>query len=342
MIKNRIYIAMLAMAVVTLHCGVDFAALEKSAKEGDQGAIEKLLTTLKKDEASNNRAKAATALGNAGVKSAYPALVERFENDDDIVRAAAIKALGQTGDREAFPALLKVYNGATESEDIRLQALDGIGYVNSPQAKQILFSALASGIYAREKIAIQAFGRQKTKEAVSPLIAKLDTSMNDVDIWNALKEINDPSAESGLIVTLDKRIDNYDFSEDATIAHIDTLANLKSKKAQPSLVKLFLTLEEGHAVKQHLAKILKDAQLTQSYALVTASSLNLREKTNTRAAIVDNLPGGTLAEILEKSEVKYTVDGKEDYWYKVRRSGKNPGWIFGGYVQVFDPQNIQI
>jgi photosystem II stability/assembly factor-like uncharacterized protein len=70
-------------------------------------------------------------------------------------------------------------------------------------------------------------------------------------------------------------------------------------------------------------------------AKVTASALKVRNIPSTGGVEVFSFNRGDVFDVIERSTSKSTVDGIEDFWYKVKYTDKKTpatGWVFGGYV----------
>lgn len=73
----------------------------------------------------------------------------------------------------------------------------------------------------------------------------------------------------------------------------------------------------------------------ESWAVIEASYLRLRERPEEGAALVTTLWRGYVLEVLSRSSVKEFVGDEEDYWYQVNYDGLQ-GWVFGSYLQIYD------
>ena len=137
---------------------------------GSESALEALLETLR-DEASNVRGSAATALGWIGSEAAVAALLESLHDEDSITRGSAATALGRIRSEAAVEALLEALND--EASDVRSSAATALGRIGSETAVEALLDTLKDeDSYIRSK-AVMALVRIGSITAVKPLIIML-------------------------------------------------------------------------------------------------------------------------------------------------------------------------
>ncbi len=74
---------------------------------------------------------------------------------------------------------------------------------------------------------------------------------------------------------------------------------------------------------------------SESWAVIEASYLRLRERPESEAPLVTTLWKGYVIEIISRSPSKVFVDDDEDYWYQINYDGLH-GWVFGAYLAVYD------
>lgn len=77
-------------------------------------------------------------------------------------------------------------------------------------------------------------------------------------------------------------------------------------------------------------------QGAKSQRITTASAVRLRAEANTSSKVVDTLQIGTVLDETGRSNAPQTINGVEEYWYKVAAPGGKTGWVFGGLTRVFD------
>lgn len=90
---------------------------------------------LLKDQNPNVRASAAKALGMICQRECLPYLIEALD-DEEWVAFTAIEALGKIGDEMALDALSRILS--SDSEPLRLAAIDAIGMIETNKAKNTL------------------------------------------------------------------------------------------------------------------------------------------------------------------------------------------------------------
>lgn len=74
---------------------------------------------------------------------------------------------------------------------------------------------------------------------------------------------------------------------------------------------------------------------SESWAVIEAPYLRLRERPETGSRLVTTLWKGYVLEVKSRSPEKAIVDDGEDYWYQVNYDGLQ-GWVFGSYLGVYD------
>jgi len=72
------------------------------------------------------------------------------------------------------------------------------------------------------------------------------------------------------------------------------------------------------------SKYHEETQITAIFA----SRVNLRESPNIKSKVLSKLELGELIEVVERTNESLTIDGKTDYWYKVK-TGYYTGYLWG-------------
>lgn len=67
-------------------------------------------------------------------------------------------------------------------------------------------------------------------------------------------------------------------------------------------------------------------------SLLFGDNVNIREQTSTNAKIVDKLPIATAVIIIENTKIPLTLNGYNDYWYKIEYSAGKQGYVWGGLL----------
>lgn len=76
------------------------------------------------------------------------------------------------------------------------------------------------------------------------------------------------------------------------------------------------------------------AAMAQQEAVISSkSSLSLRSAPSKTSNKIDSIASGAKVEIIEKTSSKEIIEDKENYWYKIRFSGKE-GYVFGGFLNI--------
>lgn len=140
-------------------------------------------------------------------------LIDALEHEDFIVRKEATRALKYMGDQRAVPALIK----SMEYEDwhskfsvlstVRANAAEALGKIQSREAVIPLIERLEDSDAEVRWKAAEALGRIGEDESLEPLIYALNDSDGDVrkQAARALGELDDPMAVDALIEALSDR-----------------------------------------------------------------------------------------------------------------------------------------
>jgi HEAT repeat protein len=113
------------------------------AKLGDVEAAHYLLGRTEKRRGVD-RAFAIELCGEVKAPTAPERLKAILGNEAEECRGAAARGLGRLGDPSAMPALLAVMEDETQSDDLRLDAAEGICRLGGPQVRAHVESLLAS------------------------------------------------------------------------------------------------------------------------------------------------------------------------------------------------------
>lgn len=92
------------------------------------------------------------------------------------------------------------------------------------------------------------------------------------------------------------------------------------------------SLEEGEE-----GMVVKEGE----YLYITATKLNLRSKPSLEGKVITVLDKGDRVTFLEKSSETEYIDEVEDYWYRVRTSEGDEGWLFGKYISESEPYKVK-
>lgn len=71
-----------------------------------------------------------------------------------------------------------------------------------------------------------------------------------------------------------------------------------------------------------------------SWGVVKSTHLRLRENPSLESKVITTLWRGGVLEVLSKTDQRETIEGEEDYWYRISFEGLS-GWVFGAYLEIF-------
>ena len=217
---------------------------DSAANGWEHGAVshEALVTALR-SESSGLRAKAAQSLGYRGEARGTAPLLELLDGPEPShqVRSAAYTALGLLADLRAVPVLARCLReesreeirgdcvaalgsmGSPEGIDlvieairtdehalVRNRAVDALGGFARPEAVEVLSGLLAGDSAPMRLRAIAALGRTGMRDAVAPLLARLEDVEQVAEraaIVEALARLRDPSALDALLEELNTATD---------------------------------------------------------------------------------------------------------------------------------------
>jgi hypothetical protein len=276
-------------------------------------------------------------IGSYQIQGANDQLLKSFEVDDDTVRYAIILSLGQVKIPSNLPVILKTWNNTNELEGIRKNALKALGYFNSDEAVTTLISELSKN--SSLDIVIPALGMTGSPKAAEPLLNMIKSGSNSDLSALALTNLKIPSTYPVIVDILKQKLTDYSFDK-TMIVFVELLAAENYTPAQDIIAKIYLFSSEFSEISPVAKAALKRMNLKQAYCIVTATALNLRDNPNTRSSITGLLNTGEMATILEATPIKYTIDNKQDYWYKVKSEKGNIGWVYGGYLKKLDPSDL--
>ncbi len=317
---------------------IDFSSISKKLKNGDAKARETIILILGNNIHSRNRVSAARLIGDFKIKEANAQLVTSLKQDDDNVRAEVILAMGKVEIAQNFDTVLAVWKDKNESASVRTKALESLGYFSQEESVNTLAAALKQPAY--KNIAVTALGNTKSPKAVKPLLGLLKENMSDSQAARSLYQLKEPDSYNPILTILDKKIDQYEFDRTFEIL-VNLIKDEKYAPAEEVLAKAYLVSpRRERKLKKLLIKTLKLIGIQNSYAVITAYSLRIRETTNTRSKVQGTVKAGEIVKILGKSKLKQNIDNIEDYWYKIQSKSGIVGWCFGGYMNKLDHENL--
>ena len=314
--------------------------LANEGKKGNQNSVNKLANILGKNQNSEVRALAAQKIGEYGLKGANKQLLNSLEMDDDTVRKEVVLSLGKVRVESNFKKVLAVWKNLKEKNILRNRALQSLGYFKQKAAINTIVKAIKEYSYnrTRKRIAILALGTSKTRAGAQQLIKLLKKEKSNYTIAEALVIAKQQSSYDQIRKFLNKRL-YYNELDSNFKTLVTLLANEKYKKAIPTFAHAFLQSNNSE-LKKTLLETFKEMNLNNSYVTPTVTKLNLRARPNTRAKITGSLNARKIATVMIKSPIKHKIDGKHDFWYKVKTGGNKIGWLFGGYLKILNHKNI--
>ncbi len=215
---------------------------------GNSSTISVLLAIIQNDRDENVRSQAAWGAMNLGGKRALRQIEEIFQNGNSPeLCEPVIKFIGEYNDTRALPLLMGIIDDTSYRSDIKIQAFNAIGALNSTEARRVLPNALIETLKHVKKATdldeLAGIARQKgIADAVPVLIELLHSSPPNAEIRNSavvsLAMFEDPRSVPVLIEVAQK-----DSSIDVRRIAITCLGNLKDPSGGPALVGILKTLD---------------------------------------------------------------------------------------------------
>jgi HEAT repeat protein len=164
-------------------------AISLSAENDQQSKeFEESLKALNAEN-SDDRDRAAIALGKSGDPRAVEPLIKALGDPDSFVRSFAAISLGSLKDPRALEPLIKALGD--ENQRVRRSAAEALGSFQNPKALEVLIKTLSDENVFVRRSAAQALGNLANPSAVDPLLKALGDE--DSYIWTgasiALTEI---------------------------------------------------------------------------------------------------------------------------------------------------------
>ena len=78
------------------------------------------------------------------------------------------------------------------------------------------------------------------------------------------------------------------------------------------------------------------AQETEKLNVLAANGLNMRSKPDIHSRVVTKIPYGKSVEVIDVGQQELQVGWVKGHWHHVRYRGRE-GYVFGGYLSVFNP-----
>jgi HEAT repeat protein len=135
----------------------------------DTAAVQPLITLLTRDN-YNIRSDVCESLGKIGDISAFQDLSLRMGDSVEVVRKSAAVALGRIKDDKAIPYLIQGLSDIHYS--VRMTSANSLVELGEPSEKPLLLlldNSTGDALY----LTIESLGKLKSKQVVTPLIAKL-------------------------------------------------------------------------------------------------------------------------------------------------------------------------
>ena len=322
------------------HISPDILELGNKAASYNYDALEKLMKILKDDTSSSRRSQAAMVIGDKKIKSANRTLLSGLERDEDIVRQEIILALGKLRINANYYVILRIWKNKSESEAIRLKALESLGYFNEDEAVRILINMIRMNDSTFSETANLALRNSKSPRAARLLIEILKDDDTNVSIAKTVVQLKQKAIYTDIIFIL-----NVKFRKKSYDAVFEILTNFLCNEEYRSALDIFikaylLAPDDFSELKKKLIRYLKKIGINRSYVVAAVGDVNLRAQPNTRSEILGIFEVGYIASVIKKSRTKYSFNGVEDYWYKVKTELGKEGWLFGGYLKKLNHENL--
>ena len=72
--------------------------------------------------------------------------------------------------------------------------------------------------------------------------------------------------------------------------------------------------------------------------ITTVAAMRVRKEPQTTAAEITRLKLATVVNAVSRSSNQDTISGKTDYWYRINLPNGDTGWLFGGLLLDYNPQ----
>lgn len=72
--------------------------------------------------------------------------------------------------------------------------------------------------------------------------------------------------------------------------------------------------------------------------ITTVAAMRVRKEPQVAAAEITRLKLGTIVNAVSRSSSQDTIGGKTDYWYRINLPNGDTGWLFGGLLLDYSPQ----
>lgn len=283
--------------------------------------LDAVCAAFSKEKDPDARWAIALRLGNAQDNRAIPSLKAALNEENPRVLAEIIRALYSLHDPSAAEDLLPFVHHA--NPQVRAAAIAGLGYIQqSPAMEDLCLQALQDPDKAVCSEAISALGQLKSRKAIKPLVAFLQTGDESI-LWptiSALGNIGDPQALDGLLAF--KTTD-----ENVYCSLIYALIRYKDPRVE---AKIFTALQEGNSRVQDTAFYALQ-QLSSTEAVARLVAIMLQDSSVNRR----RMAAQTLSRRNDPRLGMSFVATLKDADIEVRRTAVN------GLAQLHDPRMIK-
>lgn len=319
----------------------DITLLSKKAKS-DSVAANKLIKILTSDPKSQRRAEAASLIGKIKLKKANNSLLKAMNNDDDVVRLQTILAIGKLQIADNYEIVYKTWKNTNEKYEIRLNALRALGYFKNMGAIYTLINIIKKNKDSNlSNIALQTIHNTKSSAAAKLLFKILKKSSYSYAylVAGAIAKLKQQNTFKDITKYINEKLNNTSVNGSVKLL-LTMLCDVKYRPAVKVFIKAYLLLSNNNDLNKKIKKTLKAFKLKKSYVVVSEGAMNLRSRPNIRSRVRGILEIGQLGVVIQASNVKHTISGIENYWYKVKTSKGKIGWLFGGYIKIFNPKKL--
>ncbi len=204
--------------------------------------IQQIYMTSQQD--INVRMAAAYALVQMGSIQHAAYYKQQIKHRDPTIRANAALLVGKGGNRSDLPLLEWAINDSHSDERVRLQTLESLARLQSPNVTEKIWTRLISAFADDRILGIQAMAHLKNNQAISAIATMLDDEVPEVRIAAAeqLGKLGDPIGESVVEEVLEKPISG------------DMATQMRTK----IMVTLAIGEIDSDTLAKHLPRLLKD------------------------------------------------------------------------------------
>jgi HEAT repeat protein len=204
--------------------------------------IQQIYMTSQQD--INVRMAAAYALVQMGSLQHANYYKQQIKHTNPTIRANAALLIGKSGNRSDLPLLEWAINDSESNERVRLQVLESLARLQSPNVYEKIWTRLISAFADDRILGIQAMAHLESYQAISAITTMLDDEVPEVRLAAAeqLGKLGDPIGESAVKEVLEKPVSG------------DMATQMRTK----IMATLAIGEIDSDALAKYLPKLLKD------------------------------------------------------------------------------------